>query len=101
MIAEYLDKETAKIDEITQKILTLIDKLGEYRSALITAAVTGKIDVREPDIKPHPPSPRVTLHMGGYCPTRSRHCPARLRLDVASSGYLRSLLMQFATRMTN
>ncbi len=46
-IADYLDRETAKIDALLSKVETAIDRLREYRSALITAAVTGKIDVRE------------------------------------------------------
>lgn len=47
MIAEYLDKETAKIDSLIEKEQTIIGKLKEYRLALISEAVTGKIDVRE------------------------------------------------------
>lgn len=46
-IAAYLDEETAKIDTLIAKVETAIDRLQEYRSALITAAVTGKMDVRE------------------------------------------------------
>ncbi|HPG40330.1 MAG TPA: restriction endonuclease subunit S [bacterium] len=46
-IAEYLDYETAKIDNLVGKIQASIEKLQEYRAALISAAVTGKIDVRE------------------------------------------------------
>ncbi len=46
-IAAYLDRETAKIDRLVAKVETAIARLLEYRSALITAAVTGKIDVRE------------------------------------------------------
>ena len=46
-IADFLDRETAKIDRLISKIETAIDRLREYRTALITAAVTGKIDVRE------------------------------------------------------
>lgn len=46
-IAAYLDRETAKIDRLVAKVETAIARLQEYRSALITAAVTGKIDVRE------------------------------------------------------
>ena len=46
-IAEYLDRETAKIDKMMEKIEAAIEKLQEYRTALITAAVTGKIDVRK------------------------------------------------------
>ena len=44
-ITSYLDRETAKIDALMQKIEHAIDRLQEYRAALITAAVTGKIDV--------------------------------------------------------
>jgi type I restriction enzyme, S subunit len=47
VIAEFLDRETAKIDALSAKIHEGIEKLKEYRTALISAAVTGKIDVRE------------------------------------------------------
>jgi len=46
-IAAFLDRETARIDSLIEKIRKSIDLLREYRTALITAAVTGKIDVRE------------------------------------------------------
>jgi type I restriction enzyme S subunit len=46
-IADYLDRETAKIDRMMEKVEAAIEKLQEYRTALITAAVTGKIDVRK------------------------------------------------------
>lgn len=45
-IASYLDKKTTEIDGLINKIESAIAKLREYRSSLITAAVTGKIDVR-------------------------------------------------------
>jgi len=45
-IADFLDRETAKIDALINKIREGIEKLKEYRTALISAAVTGKIDVR-------------------------------------------------------
>lgn len=45
-IADFLDGETAKVDQLVAKIETAIERLQEYRTALITAAVTGKIDVR-------------------------------------------------------
>ncbi|WP_299755972.1 restriction endonuclease subunit S, partial [uncultured Chloroflexus sp.] len=45
-IAEYLDRETARIDRLKGEIEASIDLLGRYRAALISAAVTGKIDVR-------------------------------------------------------
>ena len=46
-IASYLDRETAKIDSLVAKIHEAIDRLKEYRNTLISAAVTGRIDVRE------------------------------------------------------
>lgn len=46
-IATYLDRETAKMDKLVEKVEAAITRLQEYRTALITAAVTGKIDVRE------------------------------------------------------
>lgn len=45
-IAAYLDVETTKIDTMAAKVEAAIERLQEYRTALITAAVTGKIDVR-------------------------------------------------------
>jgi type I restriction enzyme S subunit len=46
-IANYLNRETVRLDSLVQSIQQAIDKLREYRTALISAAVTGKIDVRE------------------------------------------------------
>ncbi len=45
-IAAYLDRETAKIDALADRVHAALDRLAEYRTALISAAVTGKIDVR-------------------------------------------------------
>ena len=44
-IAEFLDYETEKIDSLVETIETAIERLHEYRAALITETVTGKIDV--------------------------------------------------------
>ncbi|MGP6136989.1 restriction endonuclease subunit S [Enterobacter chuandaensis] len=46
-IADFLDHETAKIDTLIQKQLQQIELLKERRTALISAAVTGKIDLRD------------------------------------------------------
>ncbi|HEV2392096.1 MAG TPA: restriction endonuclease subunit S, partial [Verrucomicrobiae bacterium] len=45
-IATYLDVEAAKLDALMAKVRTAIERLVEYRKALISAAVTGQIDVR-------------------------------------------------------
>ena len=44
-IADYLDEQTAHIDRLSQKVEQAIGRLKEYRTALITQAVTGKIKV--------------------------------------------------------
>ncbi|QSB12834.1 restriction endonuclease subunit S [Natronosporangium hydrolyticum] len=46
-IAVYLDVETAKIDTLIAETERFIELARERRAALITAAVTGQIDVRE------------------------------------------------------
>ena len=45
--AAFLDRETAKLDGLVAKVREAIQRLKELRTALISAAVTGRIDVRE------------------------------------------------------
>jgi type I restriction enzyme S subunit len=45
-IAAYLDCETDQLDALAARVESAIARLTEYRQALITSAVTGKIDVR-------------------------------------------------------
>lgn len=46
-IAAFLSRETSHIDTLLAKVREAIARLKELRAALISAAVTGKIDVRE------------------------------------------------------
>jgi len=46
-IAAYLDAEAAKVDALVAKVREGIQRLKEYRKSIVTATVTGKIDVRE------------------------------------------------------
>lgn len=46
-IAAFLDERLERIDALTARVEVAVERLREYRSALITAAVTGKIDVRD------------------------------------------------------
>jgi type I restriction enzyme S subunit len=46
-IVDYLDEETSEISDLINRIKAGISSLREYRTALISAAVTGQIDVRE------------------------------------------------------
>ena len=46
-ISSVLDIETAGFDTLSARVHEAVDHLREFRTALISAAVTGKIDVRE------------------------------------------------------
>jgi type I restriction enzyme S subunit len=46
-IVEHLKTQVGKINRLVAKIDVSVTKLHEYRTALISAAVTGKIDVRK------------------------------------------------------
>ena len=45
-IATHLDEKTTRIDNLVGRVQEGIERLQEYRTALISAAVTGQIDVR-------------------------------------------------------
>ena len=46
-IGVFIDREVSMLDGLVAKVRDAIDRLKELRAALISAAVTGKIDVRE------------------------------------------------------
>lgn len=46
-IAEFLDDKTEKIDALIDELNKQLDELAEYRQAVISEAVTGKVDVRD------------------------------------------------------
>jgi len=46
-IAERLNEEKSEVNDLIDKVEEGIDRLREYRTALISAAVTGQIDVRK------------------------------------------------------
>ena len=45
-IADFLDHETGELDALAAKVQTAIERLQEFRAALITVAVTGKISMQ-------------------------------------------------------
>jgi len=45
-IVEHIRRETRQVDALDVRLAQAMERLREYRSALITAAVTGQIDVR-------------------------------------------------------
>jgi type I restriction enzyme S subunit len=56
-IVEYLRQSLAKMDQLDRQCRLVVDSLQERRTALISAAVTGKIDVRgwkPPAANPNP-----------------------------------------------
>ena len=46
-IVEFLAQKTGQVDTLANRVETAVERLQEHRMALITAAVTGKIDVRK------------------------------------------------------
>jgi restriction endonuclease S subunit len=54
--SSYLTVKIAKIDAFVTKLQNMIDLLNEYRSSLISSAVTGKIDVRNISLNESPES---------------------------------------------
>ena len=46
-ITAFLDKQIGHINTLSSRVEAAVERLHEFRSALVTAAVTGKIDVRE------------------------------------------------------
>jgi type I restriction enzyme S subunit len=46
-IANYLDEKTAKIDKLINELNNQLAELAEYKQAVISEAVTGKVDVRD------------------------------------------------------
>ena len=65
-IVDFLNAEITKIDTMIDKVRTAIERLLEYRSALITAAVTGKIDVSGTRLilEPSAALPGISKHIG-------------------------------------
>ena len=47
IIVDHIRKECSRLDALVAKVHQAIDHLKEYRTALLFAAVTGKIDVRK------------------------------------------------------
>jgi type I restriction enzyme S subunit len=70
-IVEFLDREAGRIEELAGMVTAAITRLTEYRTALITAATTGKIDVRNVRIPQpteqtaQPALKAISTHSGG------------------------------------
>ena len=50
-ICAYVTDKSDALEATGNRLSTAIDRLREYRSALITAAVTGQLDIREHEKK--------------------------------------------------
>lgn len=46
MVSRHIDRETAKLDAAVARAERQIELMNEYRTALISEVVTGKVDVR-------------------------------------------------------
>lgn len=56
-IVEHVQSELRRIDSLSQCAQAMIEKLREYRQALITAAVTGQLDVTSGAVATSAPKP--------------------------------------------
>ena len=59
LIAAFLDHETARVDSLIEKKHLLIDRLAEYRTALITRTVTKGLPPDVAEAEGFDPSPRL------------------------------------------
>lgn len=55
-ICAFIRKQTAKLDSLLAAVENAIGRLTEYRTVIITAATTGKIDVRDVEIPAKKPN---------------------------------------------
>lgn len=46
-LLKHIEKETSRLDSLTKKVSREIELLSEYKTALISEVVTGKVDVRD------------------------------------------------------
>jgi len=46
-IVDWIDRASIRVNSVYVSVERAIERLSEYRAALITNAVTGKIDVRD------------------------------------------------------
>ena len=51
-IADWIDQENKQVNELVAATSEAVHLLSEYRTALISAAVTGRVDVKQPAVAP-------------------------------------------------
>lgn len=59
LIVSHIDSELRRIDSLSQRVQAMIERLREYRQTLITAAVTGQLDVTPTIHSERRPSPQA------------------------------------------
>lgn len=94
MIADYLDRQTIKVDALISKLQALIDRLQERMSALIASTVTQdgtplriKDALSKLQRRVLPESEVVTAYRNGQVTTRSRRREEGYTFSESESGY--------------
>lgn len=87
-ITAYLDRETVKLDTLTTEAERAISLLKERRAALISAAVTGKIDVRDVNTPVQIDKSRLRLVLAATIIETIAHKPGSGRTKVHKITYL-------------
>lgn len=93
-IVAFLDSETAKIDALVSEAQQAIGLLKERRSALISAAVTGKIDVRNSDR-----SDKTDLSEDFPDECDLENALTQTRIDLAKSNFVKGSAEEHITRL--
>lgn len=83
-IAQHVADETNKLDQLETEATRAIGLLAERRSALISAAVTGKIDMRQSETSPTDVAQLVAVEIVG----RLSHMPTFGRVKFQKIVYL-------------
>ncbi len=86
-IVEYLRRIADSFDELTAEATRAVDLLKERRSALISAAVTGKIDVRGgDDLAASLAEATADIAAGRFVVESPEAHPARIRAMISRDG---------------
>ncbi len=88
-IAAFLDRETGKIDELVEKKRLLLERLAEYRTALITRTVTKGLPASAAEAAGLDPSPRLkpsSVEWLGDIPAHWHVAPVRRCFTIVNGG---------------
>lgn len=89
-IADHIESETSRIDALLTMTERSISRLREFRAALITAVVTGQLDIREklPAVATKPSRAKFRVIVGAEIIHRHPNNPKRGRVKLQKMLYV-------------